>query len=219
MTLQSNPFDQAAPFYDEWFSSPSGAKVAELEQRLLLEMINLQPGERVLEAGVGTGYFAHSLVRAGGQVCGIDLSLAMLRQAASKGFPIHLVQADASALPCSPGRFDLALTITMLEFVSDPAAVLTDLWKTIRPGGRLVVAALNAWSPWARNPAPPLDQAHFFSPPELSALLSQLGSCHWSSAVFFLPDGRLLRQADLLERLGRRFLRPYGAFLVGRVDK
>ncbi len=214
---QANPFDELAPFYDSWFSTPLGTVVGRLERNLLLHLARPVRGERALEVGIGTGYFAQALVEAGAQVAGVDLSLPMLRQAAGKGLPV--VRGDAQALPIRRGQFDLVLTVTMLEFVRDPARAVAEMWAAVRPGGCLVVAVLNAWSPWARRKAPPFDQARFFSPPALRRLLRPYGRVRWASTVFFLPDGRLVRHSDRLEALGRHGLRPFGALLVGRVDK
>ena len=219
MDIGVHLFDDLAPFYDAWFESPLGARAAALEWRLLSELAQPQPGEQALEVGVGTGYFARRMAQAGLRVAGVDISLPMLREAARKEPPLGLLRGDAGALPVQRERFDLVLTVTMLEFVPDPALVLAEMWAALRPGGRLVVAVLNAWSPWARRRATPYDQAHFFSPPELRALLRRYGPGRWGSTVFFLPSGRLLRCSRLLEALGRGCLRPFGAFLAGRVDK
>jgi len=216
---RSNPFDELAPFYDRWFETPLGAQVGALERRLLWHLSEPRPGERALEVGIGTGYFARPLREAGVQVAGVDLSLPMLREAVRKGLRGSLVQGDAQALPLADGQFDLVYTVTMLEFVPEPERAVAALWAAVRPGGRLVVAVLNAWSPWARRKEPPYDRAHFYSPPALRRLLGCYGRVQWGSTVFFLPDGRLQRYSAGLEALGGSCLRPFGAFLVARVNK
>ncbi len=217
--MQTNPFDELAPFYDSWFDTPLGRVAGALEGDLLLQMAEPALGERALEVGVGTGFFARLVVGARAQVVGVDASWPMLRQAAAKGLPASLIQGDAHALPLQPERFDLVYTVTMLEFVRDPAAAVASMWAAVRPGGRLVVAVLNRWSPWAWRKAPPFDRAHFFSPPELVRLLRRYGRVRWSSSLFVLPNGRGLGHAGLLEGLGRTCLRPFGALLVARVHK
>ena len=219
MEAHWNPFDELAPYYDAWFDSPPGNVVGALERDLFLRLAQPAAGEQALEIGVGTGYFAQAVAEAGAQVTGLDLSQPMLQVAAGKGLPIRLLRADALALPLGRGAFELVYAVTVLEFVSDPARAVAEMWAAVRPGGRLVAAVLNRWSPWARRRAPPFDQAHFFSPPELWRLLGRYGRARWSSSVFFLPDGRGLRHAVTLEALGRTCLRPFGALLVARVDK
>lgn len=219
MTPSTNPFDALAPFYDSWFESPLGARVWALERALFLRLADPRPAEAALEVGIGTGWFAREVLAAGARVTGVDLSQPMLEQAARKGLPWGLVRGDALALPVQPATFDLAYAVTALEFVADPARAIAAMWGALRPGGRLVVAALNAWSPWALRKAPPFDQAHFYSPCELRRLLGRYGRVHWASTVFFLPNGRGLGQSDRLEALGRTILRPFGALLVARVDR
>ena len=111
---EANPFDALAPFYDSWYSTPLGAVVGRHERDLLLCLARPGRGERALEVGIGTGYFAQALIEAGVHVAGVDLSLPMLRQAAGKGLPV--VRGDAQALPIRREQFDLVLTVTMLEF-------------------------------------------------------------------------------------------------------
>ncbi len=216
--IGANPFDDLAPYYDSWFATPVGAGAGSLERDLLLRLALPQPGERALEVGAGTGHFARIVAEAGAQVVGVDLSRAMLRIAAGKALA-PLLQADARALPLLGEQFDLVYSVTLLEFVPEPSAALGEMWAAVRPGGRLVAAVLNRWSPWAARREPPLDRAHLFSAPELVRLLGRYGPVRWGSAVFFMPGGRLLRQAELLERVGRRWLRPFGALLVARVDR
>ena len=219
MTLDTNPFDSLAPLYDSWFDSPLGARVGALERRLFLRLAQPKPGELALEVGIGTGWFARDVVAAGAHLAGVDLSQPMLAEAARKGLPWGLVRGDALALPLRPATFDLAYTVTMLEFVPDAAQAVAAMWEALRPGGRLVAAVLNAWSPWALRKAPPFDRAHYFSPPELRRLLGRYGRARWASTVHFLPSGQGLGQSERLELLGRSILRPFGALLVARVDK
>ena len=96
----------------------------------------------------------------------------------------------------------------------------------MRDAGRLVVAVLNALSPWAwtrrreaRAQETPFSNAHFFYPWEFADLLGRLGPVTWSSSVFVGPNGTGLGWAWALERLGRSLLKPLGALLVGRVTK
>jgi SAM-dependent methyltransferase len=244
--MEANPFDRLAPFYDSWFELPIGTIVDTLERNLLFGLARPRPGECVLDVGTGTGHFARYVVEDGATVIGTDLSWPMLREAAGKlvsslrsgqalseaegEIPLSLVQADATALPfryssaplakgTQGAVFDLVLSVTMLEFVRDPQRAIDEMWSAVKPGGRLVVAVLNAWSPWALRREAPYDQAHLYSPIELQRLLGQYGKVTWGSAVFFLPNGWGSRQAWPLERIGRRFLKPFGALLVGRVDK
>lgn len=219
--MTKNPFDAAAPFYDSWYDVPLGRIVDDLEKDLLYRLIAPQAGERCLDVGVGTGHFAFDLAAKGLDVVGVDLSRPMLEIAQTKEDGVSLIQADAERLPLSNGLFDLAISVTTLEFVSDPASVVSEMWRVLKPGGRLVVAVLNEWSPWAwaRKREFPFTHAHFFAPPEFVGLLRRFGPVQWSSSVFIWPDGRGMKHAWFCERIGRKIFKHFGALLVGRVVK
>jgi ubiquinone/menaquinone biosynthesis C-methylase UbiE len=219
-------FDGAAPFYDSWFSTPLGSTVDALEKDLLYRLAAPRRGERALEVGTGTGHFAVELAQRGLGVVGLDISTPMLAAAASKGSTAHWLRGDAAALPFCASSFDLVLCVTALEFVADRERAMDQMWRMLRPGGRMVIGGLNACSPWAwarrresQTQETPFSHAHFFHPWEFVGLLRPFGRVAWSSAAFVGPEGAGLRWAWGLERLGRVLLKPFGALLVGRVVK
>ncbi|KPL22980.1 MAG: hypothetical protein AMJ93_05895 [Anaerolineae bacterium SM23_84] len=219
-------FDGVASVYDSWFEMPLGRIVDQLEKDLLYQFAAPQRGELVLDVGTGTGHFAFDLAGRGGMVVGMDVSTPMLAVAQGKGASVHLLQGDAAALPVATESFDLVFSVTTLEFVARRLRAVQEMWRALRPGGRLVVAVLNALSPWAwarrlesRKQKTPFSHAHFFYPWEFVDLLHDLGRVTWSSSVFVGPQGTGLHRAWGLERLGRVLLRPFGALLVGRVRK
>ncbi len=219
-------FDAVAQFYDAWFETPLGGIVDALEKDLLYRMAELQPSERVLDAGTGTAHFALDLAARGGVVIGLDLSLPMLAVARRKAPSAHLLCGDAAMLPLGGSQFDLVFSVTMLEFVASPERALGEMWRVVRPGGRLVIGVLNALSPWAlarrresRRQETPFDNAHYFYPWEFIRLLQRLGRVSWSSSVFVAPGGAGLGLAWALESVGRALFKPFGALLVGRIAK
>ena len=96
---------------------------------------------RVLEIGVGTGLsFTH--YPADVQLVGIDPSRPMLHRAEQRakglGRAVTLLQAPAEELPFENGTFDTAVSLVVLCSVDDPARVLAELRRVLRPGGRLL---------------------------------------------------------------------------------
>jgi SAM-dependent methyltransferase len=100
-------------------------------------------GQRVLELGCGAAAGARWLVSAGAAAVALDLSAGMLRHAAAgnerAGVRVPLVQADALALPFRDGGFDTVTTaFGAVPFVADSAALMREVARVLRPGGRWV---------------------------------------------------------------------------------
>jgi SAM-dependent methyltransferase len=103
-------------------------------------------GRRILEVGCGAASCARWLVAQGAHVLALDLSSGMLRHARTAaeatGVRPWLVQADAMALPVRDGSVDLAFTaFGAVPFVDDSAAVMREVFRVLKPGGRWVFSA------------------------------------------------------------------------------
>jgi len=123
----------------EFVWCPEG--VREAEAHLLGEVA----GRRVLEVGCGAAMCSRWLRVQGAEPVALDLSGRMLRHAAAAAAPtgvaVALVQADAQRLPFADGSFDLACTaFGAVPFVADSAAVMREVARVLRPGGRWVFA-------------------------------------------------------------------------------
>ncbi len=116
----------------------------------LAEILDLDPGERVLEVGPGTGYYTPGLAErlgADGTVEVFDIQQEMLdhtiRRARERGlWNVSATRGDARQLPYDDDTFDAAVLITVLGEIPDPGAALLELARVLRPGGRLVVGEL-----------------------------------------------------------------------------
>jgi ubiquinone/menaquinone biosynthesis C-methylase UbiE len=102
-------------------------------------------GRRVIEVGCGAAAASRWLATQGAQAVAMDLSAGMLRHAAlaadRSGVRVPLVQADAARLPFADESFDIAFTaFGAIPFVADSAAVMREVHRLLRPGGRWVFA-------------------------------------------------------------------------------
>jgi len=109
---------------------------------------------RVLEVGSGPGHLLVDLAAAGYQPVGLDLSRAMVRQAAHRlrrqGLAATLCRGNASALPFAPRTFDAVVVTFPTPYVYD-SAWQQHLHRVLRPGGRAVVVEMTTFP--QRDPA------------------------------------------------------------------
>lgn len=122
-----------APFYDIWIPLLYGRA-----RQRAIGMLNLQPGERLLIPGIGTGLDLPHITD-GLSITGIDYSPAMLEKAQAKNRQTTLAQMDAQNLGFPDGNFDAVLFNLILTVVPSGATAFREGWRTLRPGGRAVI--------------------------------------------------------------------------------
>lgn len=129
----------AADIYEEFFVP---ALFAEWAPRLV-ELAAIRPGANVLDVACGTGVLARAAAeRAGptGAVVGLDRNDGMLAVARRAAPRIEWRQGRAEALPFDATSFDAVASQFGLMFFEDRAAAVAEMWRVLRPGGRLVLA-------------------------------------------------------------------------------
>ena len=110
----------------------------------LLDAAAVGDGSVVLDVATGPGYAAGLAAARGASAVGVDLSAEMLELAASLQPAVRFVQAQADALPFEAGSFDAAVSNFLMPHVADLPAVVTELARVVRAGGRV---ALTTWDP------------------------------------------------------------------------
>ncbi|MEU2713238.1 methyltransferase domain-containing protein [Streptomyces sp. NPDC007205] len=106
--------------------------------------LGLRPGDRVLDAGCGTGRALPPLraaVGPSGVVLGADLTPAMLAAAVRAGRDGHgrLLLADVAALPLRSGSLDTVFAAGLIAHLPQPEENLRELARVVRPGGKLAL--------------------------------------------------------------------------------
>jgi ubiquinone/menaquinone biosynthesis C-methylase UbiE len=147
--------DTARAFTDADASGRSKALAAYLDtvagalaeyKRASIEAMGLRPGDAGLDVGCGTGNEVRLIaerVGASGRAVGVDVSsdlLAAARERTPAGVAAEFIAADAHALPFADGEFAAARVERTLQHVLDPAAVIAEMARVVRPGGRVVAA-------------------------------------------------------------------------------
>lgn len=176
MTLH-NPFanPDTAAGYEAWYET-SGRRADRQEKALLNWLLSGFPSAHsILEVGCGTGHFTRWFNKGGLQVIGLDLSRAMLNEAATLNGSIY-IQGDAQELPFPAKSFDLVALITTLEFLPDPVQALIEALCVARQG--LLLGMLNAQSrlglQYKRAGGLIWESAHLFTLHELRQMLREV---------------------------------------------
>ena len=105
----------------------------------LVSLLDAAPDDAVLDVATGTGLVARAIAeRYGCEVVGLDRSADMLSAAAARNGHIPLVRGRAESLPFPDGSFDHLTFTYLMRYVDDPAAVMRELARVVRPGGRIV---------------------------------------------------------------------------------
>jgi SAM-dependent methyltransferase len=185
-------------------SLPEGANLG-LGCGAPVDLLDLRPGETVLDLGSGAGvdaFLAARRVGPAGRVIGVDMTPAMLQRARANaalgGYAqVEFREGRLETLPVDDASVDAVTSNCVINLVPDKAAVLRDVARVLRPGGRLVVSDIV------------LDGAL----PDLVArdLLAYVGCISGALdrrryfdlvAAAGLSDIRILKDVDYLERVG-----------------
>jgi SAM-dependent methyltransferase len=116
----------------------------------LLDAAGVAVGVRLLDAGTGPGVVAGAAALRGAQVTAVDAEPSMAEAAARNVPGLDVRVAVLPHLPLRDGEFDAVTGNFVINAVGDPAAVLAELRRVLRPGGRLALTC------WRHPPSPAL---------------------------------------------------------------
>jgi SAM-dependent methyltransferase len=145
------PFDAFAEDYERHASD--SAYNALYDRPAVLELLGDVTGERVLDAGCGPGLYAEELLNRGAEVVGFDHSPEMVRLARRRAGERLDVRVHDLVSPLDwleDGSFDAALMALVVHHLDDRIAALREMWRVLRPGGRLVLSSHHPTSDWLR---------------------------------------------------------------------
>ena len=157
-------FDGIAGDYDRWAQILSFRNDRRWHE-LMIDRLDVGPSSVVADVATGTAAVAMAIAwRHGCRVVGIDQNEAMLARArervraAGMEERIELVRGEAEALPLEDGSVDALVHTYLLRYVDDPAAVLRELARPLRPGGTMTSLEFAvpaggwypAWWAWTR---------------------------------------------------------------------
>ena len=115
----------------------------------------LEAGERVLDLGCGAGtdsLVAAQMVGPDGHVTGIEMTPEMLAKARASAAEmgagnVEFVEGEAESLPFPSQSFDVVISNGVIDLIPDKAAVFSELYRVLVPGGRIQIADVTIQQP------------------------------------------------------------------------
>ena len=146
--------NEIAKNYDAWYKKPLGAFVDLVETNTALKLYSPAQGLHILDAGCGTGNFSIKLCKMGCKVTGIDISEDMLAIARNKvrqgGLNAIFYKMDIYHLNFPDNYFDGIYSMAAFEFIHQPQEAYNELYRVLKPGGKLLIGAINRNSAWGK---------------------------------------------------------------------
>jgi len=195
--------EEAETFAEHWtaFSAPARLAVA--------DALGLGAGDRVLDAGCGSGPFCALALARGARVSGIDAAPAMIALAGRHAPDADLCVGPLDRLPWADGTFDAVTGFNSLQFADDPVAALREWARVTRPGGAIAVCV---WGPRAEcqydsfldviRPAPPKPRFCERLVETIDAAGLTMRAHESVSVPFEVPDRERLEQALAFDARG-----------------
>lgn len=145
-------FDDQAEKYDAWYDT-KGKQAFEIELAALKPLLADLP-KPWLEVGVGSGRFAARL----GIETGVDPSEKLLEFARRRG--VRVLWAYGENLPFEDSSLGTVFLLTTWEFLAQPLAVLKEIYRVLKPEGRLVNGYLDRNGKWGKSYIEKARQGH-----------------------------------------------------------
>ena len=185
-----SPEDRLQREFNRWANDGEGVKMErhhlDITQKTM-RLMELRPGDRVLDLGCGSGWATQLLARVvdggpqhRGQVVGVDISDEMVRQAqaaAEKLDNVKFVAGSAAQIPWQDNFFDKVLSVESFYYYPDQERALDELFRVMAPAGRLfLLINLYTDNPFSLQWVPKLKvPVHVRSAAEYVAMLQARG--------------------------------------------
>ncbi len=217
-------FGSIADEYDAWYETPAGwayDRVQKADVRRFLR--RRRPGSRLLDVGCGTGHWSRFFASLGYAVVGLDISKRMIETAKAKTPAGHCVfeVADACNMPLRNSSFDVVAAMATLEFVPDVYSALTEMFRCVKSGGRVLIGTLNRLAPInlhrLAEEKQPYVSGRLLAPDELRDLLEPFGRVRMVASSEVSSNRAVGQWRTVGRRATRGREKLSGAFIVAEV--
>jgi SAM-dependent methyltransferase len=199
-----------------FYSSSLGEVARRVVHKIVRERFSKCVGYSILGVGYATPYleiFREEAVRV---LAFMPAEQGVMNWPSSGVSSSALVETTAMPLPNS--CIDRALVIHALEITEHPHELLSEIWRILTPGGRVIVVVPCRAGLWARLDRTPFGHGRPYSRGQLGELMREtlFSPVYWAEALFIPPFQRRtwLHAAAFAEEIGRALSLPWGGVLV-----
>ena len=171
----------------EWLERPT--RDEEEHTELLVDSLRVNPGDTVADIGAGTGYFSRRLAKkigSKGLVLAVDIQPEMLELLTNDMARLNItnvkpILGDIADPKLPPASVDLVLMVDVYHEFSDPASMMTNIRKALKPDGRVVLVEFRK-----EDPKVPIQPLHKMSIQDVRSEIEPLGF-KFQKVLAFLP--------------------------------
>ena len=161
---------------------------------------------QILDIGCGTGAMLDELSPFG-TVVGADFSPEALQFCVTRGVGADLTRADVRRLPFADGSFDVVTAMDIIEHIDDDKAASCEIWRVLKPGGRLFVTVPAFPSLWSEHDEA-LHHHRRYTVPRLRDLFQRVGlsvdKISYTVTALFGPVWAYRQISNFADRLGAK---------------
>jgi SAM-dependent methyltransferase len=205
----------------EFYARPLGSTV----RRLLTHRLRARWRDVHREVVIGVGYATPYLGIFRGEAARLGAFMPVAQGAIvwPNGAPCHTVLADEDHLPLPDNSVDRVLIVHGLEVAERVEPYLREIWRVMKPEGRLIAIVPNRSGLWARFDRTPFGHGRPFSRGQLERIFGDalFSTVDWTYALHMPPLERkmILRSTTAFERAGQRLSRPLGGVIMLEAKK
>ena len=204
-----------------FYARPLGAMVRRLLGQSIRQRWTPVAGSTLIGLGFATpylGFYRNETLRLGALMSAHQGALVWPGSGA-----VHTVIVEEESLPLPDACVDRVLAVHCLDMAERPRPLLREIWRVLRPEGRLLVVVPNRRGVWPLLDTTPFGHGRPFSRGQLERLLGEalFTPLQWDTALFMPPlDNRfIVRWARAWERIGSRLWPAFGGVILVEAQK